>query len=70
MGGCVTRLHRIAASATVISALSVSAAMYAQQRGVATTGTGVAPNVTGDVLRRAGTAKDALPGSWLCYARD
>jgi glucose dehydrogenase len=27
-------------------------------------------NVTDDVLRRAGTANDALPGSWLSYGRD
>ena len=36
-------------------------AAYAQQ--------GRATNVTGDVLQRAGSANDALPGAWLSYGR-
>jgi len=66
----VTRLHRLAAATAVIGALGVGAAIDAQQRGVPNAVASVGANVTGDVLRRASTANDALPGSWLSYGRD
>jgi quinohemoprotein ethanol dehydrogenase len=51
----------------LIAALAMSLVNYAQQsRTVAITPT----NITNDVLRRAGTATDALAGSWLSYGRN
>ncbi len=52
----MTRRGLLAAVAG-IGLIAVSVAVHAQQA------------VTRDVLRRAGTANDALPGSWLSYGR-
>jgi quinohemoprotein ethanol dehydrogenase len=48
--------------------MSVSVVIYGQQNRVANTPS-TAVNVTNDVLRRAGTANDPLPGAWLSYGR-
>ena len=66
----MTRLQRTAALVVSIGALGISVAIDAQQRGAASAVSTVAADVTRDVLRRAGTASDALPGSWLSYGRD
>ena len=47
--------------------LGISVAVYAQQRGTAGSSS---TNVTGDMLRRAGTTDDAMPGAWLSYGRN
>jgi len=65
----MARPRRTAAFAAFTGALGVSAAIYAQQGHVATTVSNVATEVTGAVLRRAGTTNDSLPGSWLSYGR-
>ena len=54
----MTRRGLLAAVSTLAGVIAVSAALYAQQ------------TVTRDVLRRAGGANDALPGSWLSYGRN
>ena len=65
----MTRFHRTAAFGALTCLLALSVAMYAQQARVANTASNVAGNITNDVLRRAGTANDPLPGSWLSYGR-
>jgi quinohemoprotein ethanol dehydrogenase len=55
-------VHRIPVFIALVLAFGLGVAVYAQQ--------GRATNVTGDVLRRVGTAGDALPGSWLSYGRN
>src|SRR2546422_9086913 len=67
-GDPMARFRRVAAFAAV-SALVASVAMYAQQSRVANPASNVAANVTNDLLRRAGTANDALPGAWVSYGR-
>jgi quinohemoprotein ethanol dehydrogenase len=64
----VTRLRRTVAFVTVASVLGLGVVMFAQRDVPERHTNGV--NVTDDVLRRAGTANDALPGSWLSYGRD
>ena len=59
------RFHRTAVPAALIIVVCVSAVIFAQQNRAANT----ASNVTSDVLRRAGTAGDALSGAWLSYGR-
>src|SRR5688572_1354307 len=54
---------------TMTGALSVSI-IYAQQDGTGTAPLGGGVNVSREILRRAGTANDALPASWLSYGRD
>jgi len=56
------RFSRMAAFIALIALLGVSVGIYGQQNRVATA-------VTNDVLRRAGTANDAMPGAWLSYGR-
>src|SRR6516164_7673812 len=51
------RFHRMAACVALIVAVGVST--KAQQT----------VNVTNEVLRRAGTANDSMPGDWLSYGR-
>jgi quinohemoprotein ethanol dehydrogenase len=63
----MVRFYRTAAFA-LTAALSVSVAMYSQQNRVANTASN-ATTVSNDVLRRAGAANDAMPGSWLSYGR-
>jgi quinohemoprotein ethanol dehydrogenase len=54
----------------LITALGISVTLNAQVSRVAGTAPNAsAPNVTNDVLRRAGSANDLLPGSWLSYGR-
>jgi quinohemoprotein ethanol dehydrogenase len=66
----MTRFHRTAAFAALTCLLALSVAVYAQQTRVANTASNAAAaNITNDVLRRTGTANDALPGSWLSYGR-
>ena len=55
-------VHRIPAFIALVFAFGLGVAVYAQQ--------GRATNITSDVLRRASTAGDALPGSWLSYGRN
>ena len=65
------RLYRIAALAVLITVLSISAVMYAQQRGP-NTGTNVAANITNDVLRRAGaevTVASVMPQERITASR-
>jgi quinohemoprotein ethanol dehydrogenase len=57
----MTGFYRTAVLAALTAALGVSVVMYAQQNPVGT--------VTNDVLRRSGSANDALPGAWLSYGR-
>jgi quinohemoprotein ethanol dehydrogenase len=52
--------------AALIVALGISVVAYAQRGTAGSTGT----NVTGEVLRRAGTTNDAMPGAWLSYGRN
>jgi quinohemoprotein ethanol dehydrogenase len=63
------RLSRIVAPAVLTAVLSISFVIYGQQNRVANTAPSGATNVTNDVLRRAGTANDPLPGAWLSYGR-
>jgi quinohemoprotein ethanol dehydrogenase len=65
----LTRLHAIAGLAAVTGAWTLSVALYAQQGRVNAPSTNAAPSVSGDILRRAGGADDALPGAWLSYGR-
>ena len=64
----MARPRRTAAFVTLAIASGVSAAIYAQQGHVAAALSNVA-EVTGSVLRRAGTPNDPLPGAWLSYGR-
>ena len=66
-GHPVIRLRRTIAFATV-TMLALGVVISAQRDAVDRHANGL--NVTDDVLRRAGTANDALPGSWLSYGRD
>ncbi len=65
----MTRLHAIAGLAAVTGALTLSVALYAQQGRANAPSTNAAASVSGDILRRAGGADDALPGAWLSYGR-
>src|SRR5690242_5761629 len=65
----MARFYRTAVLVALTTVLCVSVATYAQQSRVANTASNAAPNITNDVLRRAGTANDPLPGSWLSYGR-
>src|SRR5262249_45044131 len=65
----MVRFTTTAAFAAVITALSVSIAISAQQSRVANTLSNAAANVTNEVLRRTGTANDGFPGAWLSYGR-
>jgi quinohemoprotein ethanol dehydrogenase len=65
----MTRFYRTAAFAALATVLGVTFITYAQQSRETGTASNVAANVTGDVLRRAGAANDALPGAWLSYGR-
>jgi quinohemoprotein ethanol dehydrogenase len=60
--GHLVTVHRIPAFITLVFALGLGVAVYAQQNR--------ATNVIGDVLRRASSTGDALPGSWLSYGRN
>jgi PQQ-dependent dehydrogenase (methanol/ethanol family) len=62
----VRRLRTTVAVATLIIAFGVGVVVYAQRGTAGSTGT----NVTGEVLRRAGTTTDAMPGAWLSYGRN
>ena len=62
------RLKKRAAFVAVTGVLGLGGALYAQHEGE--TGLSRAPDVTEAVLRRAGTADDPLPGSWVSYGRD
>ena len=55
--------------AVLIGALAVGVTIDAQQSGTANPASHSATNVTSDVLRLAGTARDSLPGTWLSYGR-
>jgi quinohemoprotein ethanol dehydrogenase len=52
-----------------MGALSLGVVLYAQQKPVVDAVSHAGARVTGDVLRRAGTADDLLPGAWLSYGR-
>jgi quinohemoprotein ethanol dehydrogenase len=65
----MSRFCRNTAFSALIIGLGVSAAMYAQQNGVANKASNIAANVTNAVLRRTGSANDPLPGAWLSYGR-
>src|SRR5215468_3594633 len=65
----MSRFCRNTVLAGLIIGLGVNVAMYAQQSAVSTKTSNVAANVTNEVLRRAGSANDALPGAWLSYGR-
>ena len=62
--------HKTAALTALTTVLGISAIIYGQQSRAANTVSNVAANVTNDMLRRTGSAKDPLPGSWLSYGRD
>ena len=65
----MARFYRTAAFAALMTALGLSAVVFAQQTRVTNNASNVAANVTNDVLRRAGAANDPLPGAWLSYGR-
>jgi len=69
----MVRFYRIAAVAIFTTLLGIGIVLDAQQRGAATTAANVTSNLTGivtnDVLRRAGTASESMPGTWLSYGR-
>jgi quinohemoprotein ethanol dehydrogenase len=65
----MSRFSGTTAFAALMTGLCVSVAMYAQQSGVANKPSSVAANVTNELLRRASSANDALPGAWLSYGR-
>jgi quinohemoprotein ethanol dehydrogenase len=67
----MTRARKTAALVVLTCALSISILIAAQQTRVAAPAntSGITASVTNDVLRRAGTATDALGGSWLSYGR-
>ena len=67
----MTRVQKTAALVVMTCALGLSIVIAAQQTRVAApaSASGVAATVTNDVLRRAGSATDALSGSWLSYGR-
>jgi quinohemoprotein ethanol dehydrogenase len=65
----MARLYKTAVLAVLITAVGLSAVMFAQQNRATNTAANVGANVTNDVLRRAGTATDPLPGEWLSYGR-
>jgi quinohemoprotein ethanol dehydrogenase len=65
----MARSYRMAAFAALTTVLGVSVAVYAQQNRAANIAPNAAANVTNEVLRRAGTANEALPGDWLSYGR-
>jgi glucose dehydrogenase len=60
---------RTAASVALTILLGVGVVVYAQQSRVANVAPNVAPNVTNEMLRRAGATNDLLPGAWLSYGR-
>ena len=62
-------MGRFSRTAAFTTALGFSVAMYAQQSRIANTTSNIAANVTNEVLRRAGTANDPLPGASLSYGR-
>jgi quinohemoprotein ethanol dehydrogenase len=57
------RRHRRIAIAGALAALGLLTGISAQQGG------GTAPLVDTELLKKVGTAADALPGSWLAYGR-
>jgi len=65
----MARFYRTAVFAALMTALGLSAVVFAQQTRVTNNTSNVAANVTNDVLRRAGAANDPLPGEWLSYGR-
>jgi quinohemoprotein ethanol dehydrogenase len=65
----MSRFSRATAFAALMTGLCVSVAMHAQQSGIANKPSSVAANVTNELLRRASSANDALPGAWLSYGR-
>ena len=65
----MARFYRTAAFAALMTALGLSAMVFAQQTRVTNNASNVAANVTNDLLRRAGAANDPLPGEWLSYGR-
>jgi quinohemoprotein ethanol dehydrogenase len=60
--GHLVTIHRIPAFIALVFALRLGVAVSAQQTR--------ATNVNSDVLRRASSTGDALPGSWLSYGRN
>src|SRR5262245_46417870 len=67
----MARFHRTAAWLGALSAaLALTAVVQAQQNRVASVASNGAMNITNDVLRRAGSATDLLPGSWISYGKD
>jgi quinohemoprotein ethanol dehydrogenase len=63
----VGRLHTIAVGAMI--GLAAAGAIAAQQRQPIGNSSRSAPDVTSDILRRVGTERDAMPGTWLSYGR-
>jgi quinohemoprotein ethanol dehydrogenase len=66
----LTRPHTpVVVAGLLIAAVSMTVVISARQGRVATAPSMTRVEVTNDVLRRAGTASDALPGTWLSYGR-
>ncbi len=65
----MARFHRTFVLVVLTAAFGLSVVMHSQQNRVANTASNIAANVTNDVLRRNGTATDAMPGAWLSYGR-
>lgn len=63
--------HKLAAFTALTIVLGVGVVLSARQARVAGTRASASAqaDVTGDVLRRAGTADDSQPGAWLSYGR-
>jgi quinohemoprotein ethanol dehydrogenase len=65
----LARIPRTAAYGTLLTALVLSAALDAQHDRAADTVVSAAAPVKDEVLRRAGTSSDPMPGAWLSYGR-
>lgn len=65
----MARLQTTAALAVLTIGFTAAVAIRAQQGPLVSIESNTAAEVTQDVLMRAGTAEDPLPGVWLSYRR-
>ena len=65
----MVRPQTTAAFVVLTIALTASAGLIARQSRLVSVESSAAAEVTGDVLRRAGTPRDPMPGAWLSYGR-
>ena len=65
----MVRPQTTAAFVVLTIALTASAGLIARQSRLVSVESSAAAEVTGDVLLRAGTGRDPMPGAWLTYGR-